>query len=208
MNELTEQYKEEFKDKETRHIYADDFLNTYIATQIKVLREEAGLTQAELAEKAGMKQERISVLEDVNYSSWTANVLKRLAKAFDMRLSIKIESFGSYLKEFEGFNRAALIRPPFEEDPAFSDEELEQEGEEEAADVAARGNVIDAEHLFPGSLQNTVAELHYLPYMYPVGLSSPNKSGTKEGRVTLSTATTTHTLPIDQSITRKVAGER
>ncbi len=122
MSELTEKFKEEFKDKETRHIYADDFLNTYIATQIKVLREEAGLTQAELAEKAGMKQERISVLEDVNYSSWTANVLKRLAKAFDMRLSIKIESFGSYLKEFESFNRDALVRPSFEEDSAFKEE--------------------------------------------------------------------------------------
>lgn len=121
MSELTEKLRAEFHDKETRHIYVEDFLNTYIATQIKVLREKAGWTQAQLAEKAGMKQERISVLEDVNYSSWTANVLKRIAKAFDMRLSIKIESFGSYLDEFENFNREALLQPTFEQDPAFQE---------------------------------------------------------------------------------------
>jgi transcriptional regulator with XRE-family HTH domain len=123
MNELTEKLREEFHDKETREVYAEDFLNTYIATQIKTLREQAGWTQAELAERAGMKQERISILEDVNYSSWTANVLKRIAKAFDMRLSIKIESFGSYLDEFENFNREALLRPSFEQDPVFRHEQ-------------------------------------------------------------------------------------
>lgn len=119
MSELTEKFREEFKDKETRRIYVDDFLNTQIATQIKVLREQRGLTQAELAELAEMRQERISVLEDVDYSSWTINILRRLAEAFDLRLSVKFESFGSYLYEFENFNREALERPSFDEDPEF-----------------------------------------------------------------------------------------
>src|SRR5215467_11540519 len=104
MNELIESLRTEFHDEETRHIYAEDLLNSYIATQIKVLREKEGWTQSELAERAGMKQERISVLEDVNYSSWTASVLRRIAKAYDLRLSIKFESFGSYMDEFENFN--------------------------------------------------------------------------------------------------------
>jgi len=119
MNELIESLRTEFHDEETRHIYAEDLLNSYIATQIKVLREKEGWTQSELAERAGMKQERISVLEDVNYSSWTASVLRRIAKAYDLRLSIKFESFGSYLDEFENFRREALLRPSFKDDPAF-----------------------------------------------------------------------------------------
>ncbi len=119
MSGLVDKFREEFKDKETRDIYADDLLNTYIATQIKVLREKNGLTQTALAEKAGMKQERISVLEDVNYEAWTANVLKRIAKVFDLRLSIKFESFGSFLHEFETFGKESLGRPSFDEDPAF-----------------------------------------------------------------------------------------
>jgi transcriptional regulator with XRE-family HTH domain len=122
MSELTNKFREEFKDRETRRIYVDDFLNTQIATQIKVLREQRGLTQAALAESAEMRQERISVLEDVDYSSWTINVLRRLAEAFDLRLSVKFESFGSYLYEFENFSRESLERPSFEDDPVFQEQ--------------------------------------------------------------------------------------
>ncbi len=120
MNELSDKFREEFKDKETRRIYVDDFLNAQIATQIKVLREQRGLKQSELAELTGMRQERISVLEDVDYSAWTISTLKRLAEAFDLRLSVKFESFGSYLYEFENFNREALEKPSFDEDPEFT----------------------------------------------------------------------------------------
>ena len=117
--ELIDRLRQEFQDKETRDIYCDEFLNAYIATQIKVLREKQGLTQAALAELAGMRPERISVLEDVNYSSWTLNVLRRLAKAFDLRLSVKFETFGSFLPDFESFCRDALDRVSFNADPAF-----------------------------------------------------------------------------------------
>ena len=127
MNELIKRIEEELQDEETRYVYAEDFLNTYVATQIKVLREEKGWTQAQLADKAGMKQERISVLEDVNYQAWTASVLKRLARALDVRLSIRFESFGSYLKEFASFNRDALKRPSFNDDPAFGHNIAESE---------------------------------------------------------------------------------
>ncbi len=120
MSELTDKFRMEFRDEETRHIYADDFLNTYIASQLKVLREDHGWTQQRLAERAGMRQERISVLEDVNYESWSVRTLKRLAKAFDLRLSIKFESFGSFLREFDEFSRDALTRPSFADDPAFA----------------------------------------------------------------------------------------
>jgi transcriptional regulator with XRE-family HTH domain len=121
MSELTDRFKTEFQDGETRHIYAEDFLNTFIATQLKVLREDREWTQQVLAERAGMRQERISVLEDVNYESWSVKTLKRLAKAFDLRLSIKFESFGSFLKEYEKFHRDALKRPSFGDDPAFQE---------------------------------------------------------------------------------------
>jgi transcriptional regulator with XRE-family HTH domain len=122
MNELTKNWLTEFQDKETRHIYADNFLNTWIATQLKVLREDKGWTQAELADETGMKQERISVLEDVNYESWTIKTLKRFAKAFDVRLSIKFETFGSYLSDFDSFKRENLSRVCFDRDPAFHPE--------------------------------------------------------------------------------------
>lgn len=166
MNELTEKLREEFHDTETRRIYAEDLLNSYVATQIKVLREQAGWTQAQLAEKAGMKQERISVLEDVNYSSWTANVLKRLATAFDVRLSIKFESFGSFLPEFEKFGREALIRPSFENDPAFQENQSKAVSAVVASDVATAGAV----HVFvPAPIKVEAVGHNRYRVVYPQG---------------------------------------
>jgi transcriptional regulator with XRE-family HTH domain len=123
MNELTKNWIREFQDKETRQIYAENFLNTFIATQLKVLREDREWTQKQLAEETGMKQERISVLEDVNYESWTINTLKRFARAFDLRLSIKFESFGSFLTDYDNFSRDNLKRLSFDKDPAFHPEQ-------------------------------------------------------------------------------------
>src|SRR5712692_5991842 len=88
MNELVEQLRLEFKDEECAYTYVDEFLNAAIATQIKVIREQRGLSQEQLAEKTGMKQERISVLEDVNYGSWSVTTLKRIARALGVTLKV------------------------------------------------------------------------------------------------------------------------
>ena len=57
--------------------------------RIKELRKEKGWTQAELGERAGgMKQERISALENVDYDAWTVKTLRKLAKAFDTGLQV------------------------------------------------------------------------------------------------------------------------
>jgi transcriptional regulator with XRE-family HTH domain len=110
---------EKFSDKEYRAAYAESFLDTYIATQLRVLREERELTQEALAGVAEMKQSRISTMEDANYSGWSIKTLKRLAKAFDLALIVKFESFGGLLAEMDRFNRANLSRPSFKDDPSF-----------------------------------------------------------------------------------------
>jgi transcriptional regulator with XRE-family HTH domain len=119
MSELRDNLRSEFHDKEYRQIYSDESLNTYIATQIKVLREQRELTQKQLAEETGMAQPRIAVLEDVNYSSWSIGTLRRLAQAFDLRLSVKFENFSSLIPELEGFDRESLKRDSFKDDSWF-----------------------------------------------------------------------------------------
>ena len=52
--------KRELRDAEYRYAYAEDFLNTSIATQIVVLREQRGLSQTQLAALVGTKQPGIS----------------------------------------------------------------------------------------------------------------------------------------------------
>src|SRR5690349_8707242 len=121
MSHLAEKLKTSFKtDKDYRHGYVDEFLNAYIATQIKVLREQRNLTQQQLAELAGMKQERISVLENVNYSSWSISTLRRIAEAYDLTLNVSFEDFGKRLRDIDRFGRESLERFSFDEDPVFS----------------------------------------------------------------------------------------
>lgn len=108
----------DFLDKDYAHGYIDEFLNTEIATQIRVLREEQKLTQNELAVLAGMKQERISVLEDVYYDGWTIKTLKKLAEALDVTLKVSFESFTDRIKDVLNLSRESLQRKPRELDLA------------------------------------------------------------------------------------------
>jgi transcriptional regulator with XRE-family HTH domain len=121
MNDLRSNLRKEFLDEEFRNVYADDSLNTHIATQIKALREQQEMTQSALAEKTGMAQPRIAVLEDINYSSWSINTLRRLARAFGLRLSVSFETFSSLIPELETFGRPALERTKFDDDAFFQE---------------------------------------------------------------------------------------
>lgn len=113
---MTKKLRKKFSDREIAHAYVDEFLNMSIATQLKVLREQRQLTQKKLADVAGMKQERISVLENINYSSWSINTLRKLAAALDVRLRVSFETFGSCLAEMENFTRESLERMSREEE--------------------------------------------------------------------------------------------
>jgi transcriptional regulator with XRE-family HTH domain len=119
MTTAKEALRSEFHDPEARHDYADIFLNSSIALQIKALRLQRGWSQETLAEKAGMKQSRISAMEQATYTGWSLRTLRRLAKAFDLALVVRFESFGTLLNEATSVSRNALERPSFSNDTEF-----------------------------------------------------------------------------------------
>jgi transcriptional regulator with XRE-family HTH domain len=116
---LRNRLKRQLRDKQFRHAYADEQLNLSIGTQIKAIREKQGMTQAALAEKIGTKQTGVSRIESANYSRWSIAVLRRLAEAFDLRLRVSFEEFGTLWKEVDDFSRESLERREFKEDPEF-----------------------------------------------------------------------------------------
>jgi len=97
--------------------YAESFQDAYVAAQIKVLREENNWTQNDLAREIGTTQTAISRIENVNYSSWNISTLKKLARAFRVRLKVSFETYGSLIHDFSGLNRESLKRFPREKDP-------------------------------------------------------------------------------------------
>jgi transcriptional regulator with XRE-family HTH domain len=114
-----EELVEQFRDKEYREAYADDFLDAYIAAQIRTIREQRDMTQQELADLIGTKQTGISRIENVNYSSWNIRTLKKIAYALGGRLHVSIETFGSLVEEGASFSRKALQRPSVQDDPVL-----------------------------------------------------------------------------------------
>lgn len=119
MSELTEKLRTELQDREYREGYDEAFLDFKIATQIRVIREQRGWNQKDLAKAAGMSQSRISEMEDQDYGSWSVNTLRRLAYALGVRLNVEFEEWGNLLREVDEASREDLQRRSFEEDPAF-----------------------------------------------------------------------------------------
>ena len=108
MSELVERLTQEFADKDYAHAYMEAHASSRIATQIKVLREQRNLTQAQLATLSGMMQERISTIEDVDYDAWTIKTLRKLARAFDTHVQISFVSFSEGILDVANLNRKRL----------------------------------------------------------------------------------------------------
>jgi len=122
MNQLLERLRKTFEDEDARYVYADSTVNAFIAAQIKALREDRELSQEELAILIGTKQSGISRLEKADYSSWKIGTLRKLARAFGVRLKISFEEFGTLLPDISGFSQKKLAPRRFSVDPVFHPE--------------------------------------------------------------------------------------
>src|SRR6266487_2703636 len=63
-----------------------------VALQLAALREQAGLTQAELAARLKTSQQQISRLESPAYEGHSLSMLRRVAKALHARIRIVLEA--------------------------------------------------------------------------------------------------------------------
>jgi ribosome-binding protein aMBF1 (putative translation factor) len=67
-----------------------------IASEIYTLREQAGLTQKQLAKRIGTTQSVISRLEDADYRGHSLEMLRRIAAALNCRIEIRIVPEGKF----------------------------------------------------------------------------------------------------------------
>lgn len=93
MKELLKRLTSEFEDGEYAHAYMESHAVSKIAAQIYALRKQRGLTQKQLAEKAGIAQERISKIESGDFSSLTMSTLQKFARAFDVDVNVCFRAF-------------------------------------------------------------------------------------------------------------------
>ena len=62
-----------------------------VALQITKLREEAGLSQKELAKRLGTTQQQISRLESPSYEGHSLSMLRRVARALNADIRVVME---------------------------------------------------------------------------------------------------------------------
>ncbi len=93
MSEKQNRLIADFSDAEYAHAYMGSHTISKIAAQIYWTRKKRGWTQGQLAKRADMAQERISMIESGEFSSLTMKTLHKLAEALDVNLRIEFEPF-------------------------------------------------------------------------------------------------------------------
>jgi transcriptional regulator with XRE-family HTH domain len=89
---------------------------THLAHQIRVLRQQRGWSQKELARRLGTTQAAVSRLEDASYGRISFRSLVDLGKAFDVAPVVKFVSTVQLMRERWAVRREMLEVPSFEEE--------------------------------------------------------------------------------------------
>ena len=74
-----------------RKAFARALQQVDLAVLVREMREDAGLTQAELARKVGTTQSVIARLEDAEYTGHSLTMLERIAVACGVALKLRAE---------------------------------------------------------------------------------------------------------------------
>jgi Predicted transcriptional regulators len=86
----------------------DEMVRSWLARQIRVLREDRGWSQQDLAAATGLKQSAVSRLEDPDYGRYALSTLLKLRSAFDVGLEVKFVEYGAAVARSRDVSRSAL----------------------------------------------------------------------------------------------------
>jgi len=128
MNSTVRTLWKNMRNKEYRHSFLASHISNTIAAQIFMIREDRKWTQLTLAEKAGMKQSRISALEDPDFQNVEIATLRRLALAFDVGLSIRFVPFSEIAIQAGNLETSNLCIMDFNRDSLASSSQKGQIG--------------------------------------------------------------------------------
>jgi transcriptional regulator with XRE-family HTH domain len=102
--------------QEYRHAYMAEGVKTWIARQVRALREQRDWSQGDLARESGKKQSAISRIEDPDYGQLTLQTLFDIAKAYDLPLLVQFVEWQDWLYRMEDVSTEALRKDSFDGD--------------------------------------------------------------------------------------------
>ena len=104
----------ELTDKDFRNEYMMDQVRTFIAFQIRALREQRGWNQGDLARESGKTQSVISRIEDPDYGKLSLQTCLELAVAYDLPLLIQFTEWDDWLARMSNASPSALRKRSFD----------------------------------------------------------------------------------------------
>lgn len=124
MSHESDSIKESLRDKKTRDAFISAGVDQTIPFQIRAMRLKNGWTQKQLAQKSGMKQERISTCENPNYGRFSLNTLKQLASAFDVALIVRFAPFSEVVEWESNLSSHSLEIESYDDEVYFTEPDL------------------------------------------------------------------------------------
>jgi HTH-type transcriptional regulator/antitoxin HipB len=104
------------RDPEYRDLLVAEEIDTGLPLQIRAMRQDRGWSQRDLAKQAGMRQEVISRLEQLDYGKYTITTLKRLASAFGVGLDVRFVPLSTIVDRMANLSPEDLAVPDYEHD--------------------------------------------------------------------------------------------
>ena len=115
MNSISKLWRK-LRNKAYRDGYTEAQLSIEVPFQIRALRKARGWTQAQLAERCGIPQARISHIEQPGRDPLSLRTLYRLSAAFDVGLLVQFVPFSELVRREAVFDPKTFHVPSFEED--------------------------------------------------------------------------------------------
>jgi transcriptional regulator with XRE-family HTH domain len=110
---LTKKLLDKLTRKTYREAYVEENVRTWIAYQIRALREARGWSQKKLAEVLGKPQSVLSRIEDPDYGKLSIQTLLEVAAAFDVALLVQFADFPEFINRTEDVSPEALNRESY-----------------------------------------------------------------------------------------------
>jgi DNA-binding XRE family transcriptional regulator len=104
----------ELTDRDFRNEYMMDQVRTYVAFQIRALREQRSWLQGDLAKAAEKTQSVISRLEDPDYGKLSLQTCLEIAIAFDLPLLVQFVEWDDWLARMSNVSPSALRKRSFD----------------------------------------------------------------------------------------------
>lgn len=111
MPNLRNRLLDDFDDAEVAQVYMDSHVNYKLAAQIYQTRQARGWTQAQLAEKSGIAQARISKIEAGEFDSLTMATLRKFAMAFDATVRMELQPYSYGIVDVCNLSARSLAIP-------------------------------------------------------------------------------------------------